>query len=250
MIKVKNIDWECDTNVCANLPKELIMDAVEEDDIADMLSDKYGYLVKSFKLEKVALVKAVVTCMATYTTETYVPVDIAGDTKKIAEYLNTPEVLNQLPANDLEWLGDLDNGESVTEEDILSVEFPDMEFEVFNSVENIPSSLLLDSGTEICSLKGNGYDLRIEVKGEVRVTYKGVTYRTPSEFPEELKKIIRENPFDIEANGDVYIGNENWFEMFVIGHENEYFDTVDIENLTDEQLKAVCVDCLPEVGEL
>jgi hypothetical protein len=52
-MKIKNIDWETDGEV-VNLPTEVdLPDGIEEDAIADALSDEYGWLVVSYERESV-----------------------------------------------------------------------------------------------------------------------------------------------------------------------------------------------------
>lgn len=49
-MKIKNIDWETDGEV-VDLPTEVdLPNEIEEDEIADALSDEYGWLVNSFEI--------------------------------------------------------------------------------------------------------------------------------------------------------------------------------------------------------
>ena len=48
---ISDILWETDGEVVANLPESIILRAsldTTEDDIADILSDRYGFCVKSY----------------------------------------------------------------------------------------------------------------------------------------------------------------------------------------------------------
>lgn len=50
--RVSNIDWDVDfTEDLENLPTTCVIEAIDEDDIADALSDEYGYCVNSFSLD-------------------------------------------------------------------------------------------------------------------------------------------------------------------------------------------------------
>lgn len=50
-MKIKNIDWETDGEV-VDLPTEVeLSDDIDEENIADELSDEYGWLVNSFEIE-------------------------------------------------------------------------------------------------------------------------------------------------------------------------------------------------------
>lgn len=96
-------------------------------------------------------------------------------------------------------------------------------------------SMLFDSGEEIAygefQVNGHNVSVSLEVRGEVRVTYKGETYRTPTEFPDELKALIKEHPHNWDAyspsgegndkeDGNIFVGNNNWFE-FIFSVEDE-----------------------------
>lgn len=89
----------------------------------------------------------------------------------------------------------------------------------FNCDENLKQytdSMLFDSGTIVASLdcEHNGYKICIDLKvcGEVDVTYKGEDYRYPSDFPDELKEIIKNEPTWFIHTDDLYVTNNNWFE--------------------------------------
>ena len=50
------IDWEVDEGDADFLPREVfIPESVADDDIADYLSDEYGFLIRSYSLEEVDL---------------------------------------------------------------------------------------------------------------------------------------------------------------------------------------------------
>lgn len=49
---VSNIDWDVNSAEDLNdLPTTCIIDAFDEDDIADALSDKYGFCVNGFSIK-------------------------------------------------------------------------------------------------------------------------------------------------------------------------------------------------------
>ena len=50
-MRIFNIDWETD-GYDVDLPKEVTIESMEEDMIADYLSDTYGWLVNSFEIER------------------------------------------------------------------------------------------------------------------------------------------------------------------------------------------------------
>lgn len=105
-----------------------------------------------------------------------------------------------------------------------------LEFNVNPELSQFTDSMLFDShGDEIAfskwSYDGTEFRICLEVNGEVAVTYKNVTYHTPSEFPEELKEMIRTQR-DWYTNEDVYANFNNWFEY--LWRESVFADS-DIE---------------------
>ena len=52
MIKVTNIVWATDGEECLELPSAVTINSdISEEDVADYLSDAYGYLMESFAIE-------------------------------------------------------------------------------------------------------------------------------------------------------------------------------------------------------
>lgn len=53
--KVTNIDWDVDYDDefadTPNLPTEVIIEVEDEDDIADALSDEYGFCINGFSID-------------------------------------------------------------------------------------------------------------------------------------------------------------------------------------------------------
>ena len=89
----------------------------------------------------------------------------------------------------------------------------------FNCDENLKQytdSMLFDSGAMIafmdCEHNGHKISIELRVCGEVDVTYKGEDYRYPSDFPNELKEIIKNEPTWFIYTDDLYVTNNNWFE--------------------------------------
>lgn len=132
-------------------------------------------------------------------------------------------------------------------------------FECDFDLAKYTDSMLFDSGTGIASAEyivgGEVFSVHLEVRGEVAVTFDGITYHAPSEFPDELKERIRNNPgwWDTyspsgegndDQSGDIYCGMNNWFEA--IWNYRGYCDGVmfeediskctlkDIEDFLDE----------------
>lgn len=133
-------------------------------------------------------------------------------------------------------------------------------FECEADVSRYTDSLLFDSGETICSMNasdefGDSFQLDICVTGEVNVSYKEETYTKPSEFPEELKELIRTG--EANRNPDVYIGNNNWFEItFSVkdryGKELAYDGEVweeDFSDMTPEKIKSEMLDWCEMLAE-
>lgn len=116
----------------------------------------------------------------------------------------------------------------------------------YEDMKPIKDSMQFDSDTEICSyVSPDGkFTVTIEVRGEVRLTYNDETYTKPSEFPQEVKEIIKNG--DLWNNDEVYIGNNNWFELFIWDCDGDYIDSdvVDIEGKTPEDIAEYCETCL------
>ena len=112
--------------------------------------------------------------------------------------------------------------------------------ESFSCEENLAqyiSSMLFDSGEEIArgsfTCGDEHLEISLRVCGEVAVTYKDEVYHRPSEFPDELIQLIKEHPYDWdvyapsgegndEAEGDIYVGLNNWFEYIFDGDGDVY----------------------------
>ena len=102
-------------------------------------------------------------------------------------------------------------------------------FECDKNLSQYVDSMLFDSNTIIasmtCEINEHQINIDLMTRGYVNVEYKGDTYRYPSEFPQELKIKIKENPnwWDDE---DVYIDENNWFEYI-------YDDTINGKTYSD-----------------
>lgn len=124
-------------------------------------------------------------------------------------------------------------------------------FKTFVNMKNIKNSLQLDSGQTICSLENDFVKTIIEVNGDVKIWWNpngdprdGDYYTKPSEFPEELKKIIAEDKW-FDTNKHVEVDFNNWFEIFFIDKATNEFaaeDVADIEGYDDKELLFTCLD--------
>lgn len=93
-----------------------------------------------------------------------------------------------------------------------------IEYKVYIPLKNCLDALLFDSSTNIahmtCEVKNYVIDIDLTVCGEVNVEYKGVDYKSPSEFPKELKKIIKNHYTGVQNMIDFcYVKDNNWFEF-------------------------------------
>ncbi len=126
----------------------------------------------------------------------------------------------------------------------------------YEDLTNIPDSMLLDSETVIAKCDCEGYHMTLEVHGEVRVTVEKdggeEVYRCASEFPDWLIEAIKKDPnvWDTyaptgegndNAEGNLYVSDNNWFEMFLFDENWGYVtsDVVDAENMSPEQIKVL-----------
>lgn len=93
-----------------------------------------------------------------------------------------------------------------------------IEYKVYMPLKNCLDALLFDSSTNIahmtCEVKNYIIDIDLTVCGEVNVEYKGVDYKSPSEFPKGLKKIIKNHYTGVQNMiGFCYVKDNNWFEF-------------------------------------
>ncbi len=115
-------------------------------------------------------------------------------------------------------------------------------------------SMLFDSGRMIARgvfvYSNDGVEIDKEititlvVSGEVSVTYKGEVYHSPSEFPDKLIELIKRNSDwmtyapsgegNDEAEGDIYVTLNNWFEYTCNGDGELYED--DLSKATPEMI--------------
>lgn len=197
-----------------------------------------------------AKVKFNSACMAIYGTSLPLPDDIAkrNDYNEIAEYCRD-HISEANIESDLEFLSDLE--ECVTADDICEVIVDDhkdpecLRYSCEEDLSKYTDSMLFDSGEIIASAtfkhKGKKLDVDLRIVGEVAVTYKDEVYHRPSEFPDELRSLIEENPNQWMTDDDVYVGLNNWFEYI--------FDT-EGHVLEDDLSKMNSNDVLDDMKEL
>lgn len=112
-----------------SLPEEVeITEEMEEDDVVDYLSDKYGYCINFLSIAcestKVAIpdnsceleIPFTVACTAVYHSSIKVPGSLKGNHEEILKYVQSH--LDEAPVNDLEWISDLEPEDAVMMEDI------------------------------------------------------------------------------------------------------------------------------------
>lgn len=121
-------------------------------------------------------------------------------------------------------------------------------------------SMLFESNLNIASMnyesKGCKVILDLMTRGEVNVDYKGVTYRSPLEFPEDLKEIIKTKPYWFNDTEDLYIDANNWFEYIydITINGKTYSDGImfetDLSKYSVEELKTemaeICEDIIDD----
>ncbi len=74
-------------------------------------------------------------------------------------------------------------------------------------------SMEFDSEQSVAELTINDIVVELRVVGDVRVVFNDDSWRTPSQFPDELKEIIRKGTLGTDER--VYVDMNNWFEMFI-----------------------------------
>ena len=146
-----------------------------------------------------------------------------------------------------------------------------LEFNLFEEMKETKDSMQFDSEKTIATLKTDNCYLTLEVRGEVYVCFSeknmddnSETCRRPSEFPQALKDLIAGKSPVLSAEGKVepegtpwecdyrvYVGNNNWFELFVWTDDtcSEFVtsDVCDAEGLTPEQILDMMLEFEKEV---
>jgi hypothetical protein len=132
-------------------------------------------------------------------------------------------------------------------------------FKCNDNLSQYVDSMLFDNGVCIAEMEcefdnGDMCTISLEVRGEVNVDFNETTYRSPSEFPDELKNIIKENRlWDCESC--VYVDMNNWFEyMFTVKDDKyQYTDGVmcewDISKGTPEDIKKEMIEICEWIAE-
>lgn len=107
-------------------------------------------------------------------------------------------------------------------------------------------SMLFDSGTTIAEgtflYKGEELSITLKVSGYVSVNFMGETFKYPSEFPEELKQIVRDGKL-FDDPDKVYVWDNNWFEY--IYDSDGVVEEEDLCQMTPEQV----LDTMTEIAE-
>jgi len=136
-----------------------------------------------------------------------------------------------------------------------------MDYIFYKDMTKVLDSMMLDSYEMIAY----GYDkdddicITIETNGEVVVDWNPLgidnmdssseRFRYPSDFPQELKDLITENPNQWMTDERVYVDANNWFEIFVWDGKEPggcaiFSDVVDVEGLKNDDLKNIMDDFL------
>lgn len=92
--------------------------------------------------------------------------------------------------------------------------------------KKITDSLLVDSGQIVLEGTYKGVQVSVVVCGEVRLEWKGQTYKSASQYPEDLERALRNHKFE-KLGG--YIGANNWYELRVC-KDKQSLNEVDVFN--------------------
>ncbi len=115
----------------------------------------------------------------------------------------------------------------------------------------ITDSLLLESGMEVLSAMIDGYDFFVRTQGDVRLVWKGESYRNRSSFPDDLVKALQDGSF--HNHPEAYTDMNNWYELSVYDPNNNcvYSDFVDIDldSITEEEARQLLLEVLPAAKE-
>ena len=145
-------------------------------------------------------------------------------------------------------------------------------FALFQDLTDIKDSVQIESddtnGGDICSYEEGKYVVTIEARGAVKIWWNTTTndlnngdgeyYIYWSEFPEELKNLIRntgtaDRRWTLDPR--VYVSENNWFEIFLWKRDGEgnlefiVSNCIDVEESTPSQLAEECISYLKECLE-
>lgn len=118
------------------------------------------------------------------------------------------------------------------------------EFSCSDNLAQYIDSMLFDSGECIASMDyfdeetGKSVTLDLKVCGCVKVTFKETEYTHYSDFPEQLKKLIKKNR-EWDLDDRVYVDENNWFEYIfdVGGFSDGIMFESDLSTYTPDQLE-------------
>lgn len=110
----------------------------------------------------------------------------------------------------------------------------------------IGDSMALDSGQEVARLDIKDGDehtvLSVEVRGEVKVNYKGRHYTHASEMPEELIKLFNEDGYS-PFSEEMEVVDNNWFEIYIeTSSQVVATEVVNVAGMSQIQLLELLVD--------
>ncbi len=130
--------------------------------------------------------------------------------------------------------------------------------EQFEDLSDISDSVLLPSELVIARYHDpdNDMHLSLEVKGFVKVEYNGICYVDVSQFPKELKNLIKEGYIQTDTLGrtlkepwyhspDVCVYDSNRFEVFEETSEGKHTGNsviVEAENSTEKDIEILLED--------
>lgn len=122
----------------------------------------------------------------------------------------------------------------------LSVYTDSMLFDNFMSDKSLEDDESYIAGATFTNgLPKDDLNVRLVVAGEVRVIYKDIVYTRPSDFPDELKKLIKENPNNWQTDEDVAVDMQNWFEVVLVEDNDAWVFEDNVSKKTPEEILEV-----------
>ena len=111
---------------------------------------------------------------------------------------------------------------------------------------SIKDSMELESNQTIATVTDKfGITASLEVCGEVRVIWCGEIFFSYADFPNELKELIRTNPY-WEDDERVIVINNNWFEIYTEAPNCFRMDVcvVDLKQFTERKIDNLLAEAL------
>jgi len=97
----------------------------------------------------------------------------------------------------------------------------------------------LDSGESLVTLEIKDFNLLVELRvcGEVRVVFNGEVFKSPMDFPDELKALFHNGTYGDDER--VFVDDNNWFELFIYDKGKDAWNWTGLSEVVDADWRSV-----------